>query len=104
MNNDFKNDTRLLFASATLQQLHARIEPAERLDYLLKFAPPRQSGGSPGDELEHPQAHMGWRQYSINCLAGGCLFEISNSKGGLAPFEFESGGRSQGCAAAGPRP
>lgn len=74
MNNDFKNDTQLLFASATLQQLHARIEAGERLDYLLTFGPPRLAGeGGPVDEseAEHPAARLGWRQYSLNCLAGG---------------------------------
>lgn len=74
MNNDFKNDTQLLFSSASLQQLHARIEARERLDYLLTFGPPRLVGeGGPVDEseAEHPAARLGWRQYSLNCLAGG---------------------------------
>ena len=71
MNNDPKNDTNLLFASAALQQLHARLEPEERADYLLTFGPPRAPGARPAAEgPEHPAAHLGWRQYSINCLAG----------------------------------
>jgi hypothetical protein len=73
MNNHPKNDTQLLFASAALRELHARIEPEERLDYLLTFQPPRlgdAAGAGRGEELEHPQARIGWRQYSINCMAG----------------------------------
>jgi hypothetical protein len=73
MNNDFKNDTQLLFASSTLQQLHARVEPTERHDYLLTFGPPRGEGANTEEgEPEHPAAHMGWRQYTLTCLAGGC--------------------------------
>lgn len=70
MNNDFKNDTQLLFGSAALQQLHARIVPAERRDYLLTFGPVQLAADAEGAEEEHPAAHLGWRQYSINCLAG----------------------------------
>jgi hypothetical protein len=69
MNNDFKNDTQLLFACKALAALHGRIEPAERVDYLLTFRAPGDGGGDDGGP-EHPQARMGWRQYSINCLAG----------------------------------
>ncbi|KIZ01368.1 Fatty acyl-CoA reductase 1 [Monoraphidium neglectum] len=80
------NDTGLLFDSAALQQLHARVEPSERLDYLLTFGPPRAEGVGPeawaaaagpgasgvgGDEIyEHPAARMGWRRYAMNCMAG----------------------------------
>lgn len=72
MNNDFKNDTQLLFASGALQALHARIEPEERRDYLLTFGPKRAEGGGEYEagEPEHAAAHLGWRQYSLNCLAG----------------------------------
>jgi hypothetical protein len=73
MNNDFKNDTQLLFAGASLQQLHARIEPEERRDYLLTFGPPRAAEGgadAADEEPEHPAARIGWRQYSLTCLAG----------------------------------
>ena len=73
MNNDFKNDTDLRFASAALRQLHARIAPEERRDFLLTFGGPRAAGAAAGAaaaaEVEHPAAHLGWRQYSFNCLA-----------------------------------
>ncbi|KAI8467766.1 MAG: male sterility protein-domain-containing protein [Monoraphidium minutum] len=77
MNNDPKNDTRLLFSSAALAALHERLEPAERVDFLLTFRPPRAARGDDlkgcgGDEEEpeHPAARMGWRRYGLNCTAG----------------------------------
>ncbi|KAI8468986.1 MAG: male sterility protein-domain-containing protein [Monoraphidium minutum] len=91
MNNNPKNDTQLLFANPTLQQLHARLEPQERLDYLLTFRPPRRragerengaGGGGAEEEPEHPGATLGWYDYSCNCLAG-----IFRSLTGVTPPE-----------------
>jgi len=78
MNNDFKNDTQLMFASASLQQLHARLEPEERRDYLLTWCPPAQEGVHDSSEPEHPAARLGWRQYSLNCLAGEWLCLVAS--------------------------
>ncbi|GBF97474.1 hypothetical protein Rsub_10397 [Raphidocelis subcapitata] len=89
MNNDFKNDTQLLFASAALQQLHARIEPSERRDYLLTFGPILPAVEAEGAEPEHAAAHLGWRQYSINCLAG----ILRMLTGRLVPESAEIAGR-----------
>ncbi len=88
MNNDFKNDTQLLFASASLTQLHARIEPEERRDYLLTWRPPRQEGDAGDGEPEHAAAQLGWRQYSLNCLAG-ALVLLHVGRCGCLPLDSD---------------